>query len=69
MERHIGEIINNLRQNKGMTQEEFASRLGVTPQAVSKWESGASDPSTANLLALAKLFGISAAELLKNVTE
>jgi transcriptional regulator with XRE-family HTH domain len=38
----IGERIAIERQNKKMTQEEFASRLGVTPQAVSKWERGGS---------------------------
>lgn len=38
----LGEIICQYRQNKKMTQEEFASRLGVTPQAVSKWERGGS---------------------------
>ena len=37
---HIGDIISKMRQNKNMTQEEFASRLGVTPQAVSRWERG-----------------------------
>ena len=36
-------------------------------QAVSKWENGTSDPSTANLIALAKLYGISAEELLNNL--
>ncbi len=40
MENTIGTIISQSRQNKGMTQEEFAARLGVTPQAVSKWERG-----------------------------
>ena len=44
---------------------ELAEALGVSRQAVSKWESGASDPSTANLIALAKLFGITPEELLK----
>ena len=39
----------------------------MSRQAVSKWESGAADPSTSNLLALAKLFGVSAEELLKSV--
>ena len=39
----------------------------VSRQAVSKWESGTSEPSTSNLLALAKLFGISAEELLREV--
>ena len=48
-----------------MTQEFVAETLGVSRQAVSKWESGASDPSTTNLIALAKLFGIEAEELLK----
>lgn len=39
----------------------------MSRQAVSKWESGTADPSTSNLLALAKLFGVSAEELLKSV--
>ena len=50
-----------------MTQEFVAESLGVSRQAVSKWESGTADPSTSNLLALAKLFGVSAEELLKSV--
>ena len=41
-----------------MTQEFVAETLGVSRQAVSKWESGISDPSTTNLMALAKLFGV-----------
>ena len=52
-----------------MTQEFVAEALGVSRQAVSKWESGKSDPSTTNLLALADLFGISAEDLLKEVKE
>ena len=47
-----------------MTQEFVAESLGVSRQAVSKWETGTADPSTSNLLALAKLFGIDAKELL-----
>ena len=50
-----------------MTQEFVAEALGVSRQAVSKWESGASDPSTANLIALAKLFGATPEELLKEI--
>ena len=50
-----------------MTQEFVAESIGVSRQAVSKWESGTSDPSTSNLLALAKLFGVSAEELLRQV--
>ena len=63
----LGEAIKAQRARCNMTQELVAERLGVSRQAVSKWESGASDPSTANLLALCKLFGISAEELLKEV--
>lgn len=49
-----------------MTQEFVAERIGVNRQAVSKWESGSSDPSTSNLIALAKLFDVTLEELLKN---
>ena len=48
-----------------MTQEFVAESLGVSRQAVSKWESGASDPSTTNLIALAKLLGVKVEDLLK----
>ena len=50
-----------------MTQEFVAEHLGVSRQAVSKWENGTSDPSTSNLLSLAKLYGIDAADLLRQV--
>ncbi len=61
----LGETIKAQRTRCGMTQEFVAESLGVSRQAVSKWESGKTDPSTSNLLALAKLFGIPAEELLK----
>ena len=54
-----------VRKVAGLTQEQLGELLGVTRQAVSKWESGASDPSTSNLLALARLYGVSAEELLR----
>ncbi|MNI49530.1 HTH-type transcriptional regulator Xre [compost metagenome] len=50
-----------------MTQEFVAEAIGVSRQAVSKWENGTSDPSTSNLITLAKLFKISAEELLHEV--
>ena len=43
--------------------------LGVSRQAVSKWENGTSDPSTSNLCALAKLYGIPVEELLHETQE
>ena len=63
----LGAAIKEHRTHCKMTQEFVAESIGVSRQAVSKWESGASDPSTSNLFAMAKLFGISAEELLKGV--
>ena len=65
----LGEALKEHRVRCKMTQEFVAEHLGVSRQAVSKWENGTSDPSTANLLALARLYGVSAEELLKQVQE
>lgn len=65
--RSLGETLKAHRTRCKMTQEFVAESIGVSRQAVSKWELGASDPSTSNLFALAKLFGVSAEELLKDV--
>lgn len=62
----LGEVLKQHREECKMTQEFVAEAIGVSRQAVSKWENGSSDPSTSNLIALAKLFGISAQELLWN---
>ena len=61
----LGEAIKEHRMSRNMTQEFVAESLGVSRQAVSKWESGASDPSTTNLIALAKLLGVKVEDLLK----
>ena len=63
--RSLGEVLKRRRTECKMTQEFVAEALGVSRQAVSKWESGRSDPSTTNLLALAKLFGVRPEELLQ----
>lgn len=60
----LGETLKARRTAANYTQEYVAEALGVSRQAVSKWENGASDPSTANLMALAKLYGLSVDELL-----
>ena len=60
----LADKIIDLRKKKGWSQEELAEKLGVSRQAVSKWENGTSDPSTSNLCALAKLYGIPVEELL-----
>ena len=61
----LGEILKQHRMRCKMTQEFIAETLGVSRQAVSKWENGTAAPSTTNLMAMAKLFGVEAAELLK----
>lgn len=65
--RTLGEVLKSRRAACKMTQEFVAEALGVSRQAVSKWESGTSDPSTANLIAIAKLYGVSAEEILREV--
>lgn len=61
----LGEALKAHRTARSFTQEYVAEALGVSRQAVSKWENGASEPSTANLMALAKLYGLSVDELLR----
>lgn len=63
----LGEVIRARREACGMTQELVAQKLGVSRQAVGKWESGKSEPSTTNLMAIAELFGTDAAELLREI--
>ena len=63
--RSLGEVLKRHRTECKMTQEFVAEILGVSRQAVSKWESGASAPSTTNLIALAKLFNMTPEDLLK----
>ena len=60
----IGETIKRLRNQKGVTQEKLADALGLTPQAISKWESGAGLPAIDYLPDLSAYFGVSVDELL-----
>lgn len=61
---YLGRKILECRQNKGLTQEELAGRIGVTPQALSKWERGQSLPDVALLADLCQILGCSADLLL-----
>lgn len=63
----LGETLKELRTGRNMTQEFVAESLGVSRQAVSKWENGSSEPSTSNLIAIAKLYEIPPEELLKKL--
>ena len=74
----VGANIAKLRKAAGMTQTGLADRLNVSFQAVSNWERGQSCPDIANLMELAKLFGVSvdrilgserAAELVTDISE
>lgn len=67
LRRSLGEVLKDHRTRCSMTQEFVAESLGVSRQAVSKWENGTADPSTSNLLKLAKLYGVTAEELIRAV--
>lgn len=58
------EKLYELRRASGMSQEELAEKLGVSRQAVSKWESGATQPELSKLIELSKLYSVSIDELL-----
>lgn len=62
---NVPERIQELRKQKGISQEELANELGVSRQAVSKWESGQSFPELDNIVALSDFFGVSADYVLK----
>ena len=53
-----------LRKSRGLSQEELAQKLGISRQAVSKWEQAESAPDTDNIIMLAQLYGVTVDELL-----
>ena len=55
-----------LRKNKGMTQEVFATEVGVSRQSVYKWESGQSYPDVEKLLKIARTFGVTVDDMLND---
>ena len=63
----LSEMLKENRTRCKMTQEFVAESIGVSRQAVSKWEKATSEPNTSNLMALAKLYGIPAEDLLRGV--
>lgn len=64
MNLEIANRLVELRRTNGLSQEDLAAKLGVSRQAVSKWERAESSPDTDNLIALAGLYGLSLDELL-----
>ncbi|MBE6113492.1 MAG: helix-turn-helix transcriptional regulator [Erysipelotrichaceae bacterium] len=67
LKKSLGEVIKVHRTQCNMTQEFVAEYMGVTRQTISKWETGINEPSTSNLLRLAKLFHVPAEDLLKEI--
>ena len=60
----LGEKIQYYRKKNKLSQEELAARVGVSRQAVSKWELGDATPEVDKLVALARVFGVTTDELL-----
>ena len=60
----FGEKLHRLRREKGMSQEALAGKLGVSRQAVSRWERGTARPDTANLARLAQVLGVALGDFL-----
>lgn len=69
MSETIGNRISKYRKEKGMTQEELANKMGVSSQAVSKWENDASCPDIGLVPQLCSILGITADELLSGKRE
>lgn len=65
MKQTLGKKINELRKQRNMTQDELAERMGVSPQAVSKWETDLSIPDLPVLISLADFFHLSLDELVR----
>lgn len=65
----LGQRISLYRKKLNISQEELGARLGVSRQAVSKWETDLSTPDTNNLLGLAREFSVSVAELTETPEE
>ena len=62
----LSEKIVKLRKTNGWSQEEFAEKLDVSRQSVSRWEVGTAQPDAMNILQLSKLFGVTADYLLND---
>lgn len=61
----VGAFIKKLRLKNNLSQQKFAEKLGVTSQAVSKWENGKNIPDLAIMLEISKLFNVEIDEIIK----
>ena len=62
----IANRLVELRKKSGLSQEQLADKLGLSRQAVSKWERAEASPDTDNLICLAKLYNVSLDDLLSS---
>lgn len=63
---NLPENLYRLRRSRGLSQEEFAEKLGVSRQAISKWERGEAYPETENLITISRLFSVTIDELINS---
>ena len=61
---YLGDNLYELRKQKGISQDEFAENLGVSRQAVSKWERNEAYPDTENLIAISRFYGVTIDDLI-----
>lgn len=66
---NLSEKLQLLRNNNRLSQEELAEKLGISRQAVSKWESGQSTPDLKKLIAIAELYNVTIDSLVKDNDE
>ena len=66
MKETMGQIIRKLRKERNLTQEELAEQLGITFQAVSKWENDIGMPDISQVVPIAHLFGVTTDTLFGN---
>lgn len=65
----LSEKLYELRRNAGLSQEQLAEKIGVSRQAISKWESGQAVPDLSRLIALSEYYGVTLDELAKDKSE
>lgn len=69
MDIKVANRLQELRKKNGYSQEDLADELGVSRQAVSKWERGDASPDTDNLIALSKIYNVTLDELINGEDE
>ncbi len=69
MDLKIANRLFEYRKNAGLSQDQLADKIGVSRQAVSKWERGEASPDTENLIALSEVYGVTLDELVKGKSQ